>query len=291
MMKQRFLFIYSIMLIFLCFVMFSAPVYAADHSIVFSLSDDKTMFSHQTVDIPEHKTIDHVVEIGGDVNLAGSVHEIIVIGGDLHIKKTAHVRDLVFVIGGSVTQEPGAKVTDEIISFAFDHQIANSILIAGTFLLGLWFFQISITLLLFVLPIGTAILAKHRIDPFMTRIRFELKRMILIGIVTSIMLIAIAFLLTISIIGIPLLIVLYLLLLIFSIISLTAISLIIGEQIPLSVGQERWLTAAIGSAIVTSLINFPILGWFLLLGLHWLSLGLMICWLWEKRVILIKPKK
>lgn len=290
MIKPRALFIYSIMLVFLCFVIFSASVYAVDHRIVYPLTSDK-MFSHQTVNIPENKTIEHIVEIGGDVTLAGSVHEIIVIGGDLHIKKTAHVRDLVFVIGGSVTQEPGAKVTDEFINLAFDYQIANSILIAGTFLFGLWFFQISITLLLFVLPIGTVFFAKHRIDPFVTRIRFEFNRLMLIGIVTSLLFIAVAFLLTISIIGIPLFFLLFFLLLLFSIISLTAISLIIGEQIPLSAGRERWLVAATGSAIVTSLMNFPILGWLLLLGLHWLSLGFMTCWLWDKRVTLIKPKK
>jgi O-antigen/teichoic acid export membrane protein len=65
----------------------------------------------------------------------------------------------------------------------------------------------------------------------------------------------------------------------------------IGEQIILMRDQEKWLIVAVGSAIFASAINFPLLGVFLLLGIYWLSLGLMTTWFWEKRSILLKPKK
>ncbi len=290
MMKKK-LILLTIILSFFCWVMvIEGHVYAANSSATFSFSGDKTVFSHQSIVIPNHETIDHIVEIGGDVTLSGSGHEIIVVGGNLHIKKTAQVRDLVLVIGGSITQEPGAKVTDELFHLSFDHQMANNLLITGSFLFGWWFLRLSFSLLLFLLPIGTALLAKHRIEPFMSRIRLELKRTILIGVATSLLLLAIACLLIISVIGIPLLIILALLLIAFGIISLTAVAMMIGEQISLTTGREKWLIVAVGSAILTSVINFPLLGWILLLGLHWLSLGLMTVWLWEKRSRLIKPK-
>jgi hypothetical protein len=288
--KPRLFLLCLILCFFGCITIIEGHLYAANSSATFSFSGDKTVFSHQSIVIPNHETIDHVVEIGGDVTLSGSVHEIIVIGGNLHIKRTAQIRDLVLVIGGSITQEPGAKVTDELFHLAFDHQMANNLLVTSSFLFGWWFFRLSFSLLLFILPIGAALLAKHRIDPFMSRIRLELKRTILIGVATSLLLLSIAFLLIISVIGIPLLIILALLLISFGIICLTAVAMMIGEQISLTAGREKWLIVAVGSAILTSVINFPLLGWILLLGLHWLSLGLMTVWLWEKRSRLIKPK-
>ncbi|MCH5586088.1 hypothetical protein MK805_14190 [Shimazuella sp. AN120528] len=289
-MKQKFILLSLLFCVIGYIWMGSVNVYASNNPDILSFSNNNTVFSYKDLVISERQKIDHIVEFGDDVTLAGSAREIIVVGGNLHLKKSAQVGELVLVIGGKITQEPGAKVTDEIFHLSFDHQMANNLLITSSFLFGWWFFRFSFSLLLFILPIATVLIARQRIDPFIVRIRQELKQTILIGITTSLLLIAIAFLLIISIIGIPILIILALILVVFSIISLTAVSIMIGEQISLLRGREKWLIAAVGSAILASVINFPLLGGILLLGLHWLSLGLMTTWLWEKKDIWSKPK-
>jgi hypothetical protein len=267
------------------------PAHAAERHPVLSLSGDKTFFSDDNVTIPERETIDHVVDVGGNVRLEGSVHEIIVIGGDLHLAKSARVRDLVLVIGGSITQEPGAKVTDDLFHLALNQPVLNSLLISGVSLFGIWFFQLSISLLFILLPICASFLVKQRLEPFIESIRFDFKRIILIGMVSSLLFVAVGGLLALSVIGIPLFMMLILLFLVFAIIGLTSLSLLIGEQFPLAHERERWLTVAIGSVFVVALLNFPLIGWFVFLGLSWLALGLMTNWLWEKWTVLSKSKR
>jgi hypothetical protein len=286
-MKQK---IFPMVVLFLYLLTWTLPVNAAElHPI--TVSGDKTLFSDDNVTIPSHDFIDHVVDIGGNVTLGGNVHEIIVIGGNLHIQKTAHVRDMILVIGGSITEESGASITESLFHLAFDQQVLNSLLLTGTSLFGLWFFQLSSSLLLMILPICTVTFWKKRVDSFVQPIRLEFKRLMLIGIATSLLLIAVSCLLTISIIGISFLVIFILLVIVFSIICLTAVSLMIGEQFPFAQERQPWLNTVIGSALVVALLNFPLIGLFFLLGLHWLSLGLLTSWLWEKRLALFKRKK
>lgn len=286
--KLRFLLLSFVLCTFGCLTMVIGNVSAAGK---ISLSGDQTLFAHQNIVIPSNETIDHIVEIGGNVTLAGSVHEIIVVGGNLHIAKTAHVRDLVLVIGGTITQDKGAKVTDELFQIASTHELINNLLVTGSFLFGLWFLRLSFSLLIFLLPIVTVFLLKHQLEPFETKIRQEFVRTLLIGIATSLLFFAIVFLLLLSLIGIPLLVLMVLLLIIFGIINITVISLMIGRQIKLTANKEKWLIIAVGSAILTSCINFPLLGWVLLLFIHWLSFGLMTIWFLEMRTKFKKTKK
>jgi hypothetical protein len=255
-------------------------------------SHDKTIFSNKGLVIPDLQKVDHIVEFGSDVTLSGSVHEIIVVGGNLHITKTAHVGELVLVIGGTITQEPGAKVTDEVFHLSFDNQLANNLLITSSFLFGWWFFRLSVSLLLLLLPIITVLVAKkHHIDSIVMKIRMDFKQIILVGIAASLLLLGIVSLLFISVIGIPLLFIVAVIIALFGIWSLTAISVMIGEQISLTNGREKWLTVAVGSAIFASAINFPLIGGILLVGFHWLSVGFMTIWFWEKRLLVRQQNK
>ncbi len=289
-MKPRINFVFLLFCLVCYLAMGNGVVHASQHSSIFTTPNDKTNFSNKDLVIPYQEKIDHIVELGSDVTLSGSVQEIIVVGGNLHITKTAHVGELVLVIGGKITQEPGARVTDEVFHLSFDHQLANNLLITSSFLFGWWFFRLSFSLLLFTLPIIVALVMKHHMDPFVTKIRLEFKRLMWIGCATSLLILGIAFLLLISVIGIPILSILALIIILFSLISLTAMASMIGEQIILTRGQEKWLIVAVGSAIFASVINFPLIGVILLLGIYWLSLGFMTTWLWEKRFILVKPK-
>ncbi|WP_028775397.1 hypothetical protein [Shimazuella kribbensis] len=290
-MKPRIVFVFFLFCLLGFVAIGKGEVHASIPSDISLFSHDKTIFSNKGLFIPSQQKVDHIVEFGSDVTLSGSVHEIIVVGGNLHITKTAHVGELVLVIGGKITQEPGAKVTDEVFHLSFDNQLANNLLITSSFLFGWWFFRLSVSLLLLLLPIITALVAKkHYIDSIVTKIRLDFKQIMWVGIAVSLLLLGIVSLLFISVIGIPLLFIVAMIIALFSILSLTAISVMIGEQILLTRGREKWLTVAIGSTIFASAINFPLIGGILLVGFHWLSLGFMTIWLWEKRFLLVKPK-
>jgi hypothetical protein len=285
-MKQK---IFLLLSICLCFIVWVLPVNAAElHPVIQS---GKTFFSDDNVTIGPHESIEHVVDLGGNVIVGGKVHEIIVIGGNLHLQKSARVRDFILVIGGSITQEPGTITTESLFHIGTDQQILNSLIITGSALFGLWFFQLSLSLLLMLLPIGAAAFWKTKINSFVRPIRMEFKRLMLVGLAASILLVAVGCVLVISIIGIPLVLALLLLVAVFSVICLTAVSLMIGEQFPSAHERQPWLNAAIGSVLVVALLNIPLIGLFIFMGLYWLALGIMTTWLWEKKSFLFRFKR
>ncbi len=282
-MKQKVLLLLSLCL---CILVWALPASANALHPVFQPGN--TLFSDDNITIGPQESIEHVVDLGGNVTIAGRVHEVVVIGGNLHLQKSARVRDFILVIGGSVTQEPGTITTDSLFHIGTNNQIVNSLLITGTTLFGLWFFQLSLSLVLILLSIGAAVFWQKRMEAFIQPIRLDFKRLMLIGFAAGLLLVAVGSVLILSIIGLPLALALFLLVIVFTVIGLTAVSMMIGGQFPSAHERQPWLNAAIGSVLIVALLNFPLIGFFIFLGLYWLALGLLTTWLWEKKKMLFK---
>lgn len=261
-------------LIGILYLFCSSSVFAADGNVI---------TRHDTV-VPEKQMVENVVVIGGSSTIYGSVRDaVIVLNGDLDIKQTARITGVVIVVGGKINQEPGAQLTDNILNITFDEATANSLLIGSAMLIGFWLLQFMLSLFLIVLPVVTTVVARNRLQPFLTIVIGSPIRILVIGMVASLIILALAVLLSLTLIGIPIVVLLLLLTLLTCFLGLTVISQCIGNWIAESTGKPTWLTVSIGAAVIAAGVNIPFVGWILLAGIVWLSMGMVTLWLFEKR--------
>jgi hypothetical protein len=236
-------------------------------------------FEHQDTTIPVNQSVQDVVVVGGDATIAGTVENaVVVINGDAVIQSTAHIKGMVLVIGGHIRQFPGAVLEDDVISVSLDNATQNSLLIGSGLLLSTWVIQFIGSFLLIIIPMLIVLLLKHRLNPFVQMIQSTPKRMLGIGFFISLLVLAVSLLLAITLIGIPVVLLLLLLVGLSVLLGLTALGLVIGEKIQAMPRREDWLTTGMGAALLISVMNIPILGILIMLGVTWLSLGLVATW-------------
>ncbi|KXG42544.1 hypothetical protein TEPIDINF_002808 [Tepidibacillus infernus] len=268
--KRRFI-LFSLIFIFILNI--STPVSA------------ENLYSQKDTVIPKGQTVENVFVLGGDATISGTVKDaVVIVNGDLNIKGSARIEGLVLVIGGEINQEQGAHISEHVLNLSFNSMTANSFLLGGALLLGIWFLRLITSLLLIILSTATVAIAKERLQPFKEMIIENPLRLVTVGIVTSLLFLALSGLLSITIVGIPIVLVLLVVLFIFLLITFSSISLIIGEWLPGSINRARWMIALGGAILVTAGINLPLLGWLLFLGVIWMTFGLMTMWLWQKRM-------
>jgi hypothetical protein len=244
----------------------------------------KGFFEHQDTIISENQTVNEVVVVGGDATVSGKVvNNVIVVNGNAILKSSAHIKGMVLVIGGTITQESGAIIEDDIIGISLDNATKNSLLIGGGLLVSVWLLQFLASILLIATPMLIVFLLKQRMDPFVQLVRDKSGRAISIGFFCSLLAIAFSILLIITVIGIPVVLIIILLIALSVILGITALSLILGEKIQLIMPYKQvWLTTGIGATVIVSLMNIPIIGIILMLGAMWLSMGIVTMWSYGK---------
>jgi hypothetical protein len=240
----------------------------------------KGFFEHQDTVIAENQTVNEVVVVGGDATVSGNVENyVIVFNGNAIIKSTAHIKGMVLVIGGTITQNPGAVIEDDIIGISLDNATKNSLLIGSGLLVSVWILQFLISLLLIALPMLLVFLLKQRMNPFVQLVKGKFGLAIGVGFFSSLLAIAISLLLIITVIGIPLILVILLLIALSVLLGVTALSHILGDKIQMILPRKQaWFTTGMGAAVIVSLMNIPMVGIILMLGLVWLSLGMVTMW-------------
>ncbi|MGD8189594.1 hypothetical protein ACQCN2_06265 [Brevibacillus ginsengisoli] len=249
-----------------------APAYAAEQTII----------QHRDTVVSTHQVVENLVEFGGNATVAGTVRDsVIVMNGNLDIQDSAHIMGLVLVIGGNITQAPGAQVTDNILHIAVNDATLNSLLLGGVLVVGVWFVQLAFSILLLILPVMTSTIAKNRLDSLSMILRRSPGRLMAIGFLISLLIVALTLLLCITVIGIPVALLLVLGVALVVIVGLTVLSQIIGDYLPGSFERPSWINVLGGAALITGGINFPFLGGLLLVGIVWASLGMITIRLWE----------
>ena len=237
----------------------------------------KGFFEHQDTVISENQTVNDVVVMGGDATISGNVENfVIVINGDVIIKSTAHIKGVVLDIGGTITQDPGAILEDDIIGISLDNSTKNSLLIGSGLLVSVWILQFLGSLILIALPMLLVFLLKQKMHPFVQLVRGNSGLAFGVGFFSSLLAIAISLLLFITVIGIPVILIILLLILLSVLLGVTALSLILSEKIQMILPRKQiWFTTGIGATLIVSLMNIPIFGVLIILGVIWLSLGMV----------------
>lgn len=238
-------------------------------------SAKEVVLTDKGLTVKQNQYTENVIVFGHNATINGSAHNVVIINGNLKINKTAHIRDLVLVIGGEITQEKGAHVTSNLFSFQWNNQVVNLLMVAGAVLIGSWLLKFAFSLFLLVIGFLFAFLLQRKVEEKKDYIKQSRWKVILIGLATSIVLLAIEVILTLTVVGISIALILLIPILYFFFETLATLGVTIGHKIMPEV-SSFWLIALVGMAIIVSMINFPLFGLIILFLIYWLSLSVMV---------------
>ncbi|WEG11974.1 hypothetical protein PU629_17870 [Pullulanibacillus sp. KACC 23026] len=247
-----------------------------------SYAKDKTD-SSKVIRVPEGHTVDNFFSIGHNAVIDGTVRNLVlVVGGDLHVHSTAKVKELIIVIDGSVIQDPGTHVTENLVAFAWNKRVMDAFLFGGAILLSSWVVKLILALIIIIVSTIGALLVP---DSFNKEDLFGSWKLWLTGLIAGVWLVILVVLLAITIIGIPFALLLLLLPAFGFFMVSGRMSRELGRRI-LPARSENWLTSLVGAFFLTALLEFPLVGFLLALGLLILSMGhliLFIAGFWQRR--------
>lgn len=239
-----------------------------------------SLFEHQDTTIPATQTVTDVVVIGGDASIAGTVNNsVVVVNGDVHVLSTARVKGVIVVIGGTLQQDEGADVTNDVVNISFDNATLNSLIIGSGLIVGFGAFKLAASLLMLILPVLMVLFGRSRTAAFADRYRQAPKgKLFAMGFFTGLLLVAVSALLLLTIVGSPF--ILFIVLLIFAALTLglTVVSQAFGEQIRGTANKPEWVRAGAGALILVSAMNIPFIGFCIFLALTLFSLGIAMSW-------------
>lgn len=233
--------------------------------------------------VAKGQTVENVVVFGSDAVIKGKVTgAVIVIDGNLSIEKTAKINDVVLVVGGHIKQVQGAELDDDVLNFTFGNGASLGFILAGIVLLSSWALRLGFSLLCIIVVILTLLIMRNKTEVLNNVVKDKPIRTLLIGAVSSVLLLVIGGLLSVTIIGIPVALLLLILWLIFFFIGLTVVSRMVSRFIVGHDNRRPWLNGFFGALILVGFMNLPFLGWLLILGVTWISTAFMVLWVFRK---------
>ncbi|PWW04735.1 hypothetical protein DFQ01_10616 [Paenibacillus cellulosilyticus] len=243
-----------------------------------------SLFEHQDTVVPSEQTVDDVYVVGGDAEIQGHVTGIIVVvNGNLHLTNTARVEGMIVVVGGTVDQESGAFLGDDLYNLSLDDATQNSLLIGGGLMALMWVLQLGGSLILILIPVLIRVIGREKTREFIER--FSVRawgRLLFTGFLIGVALTAISALLLVSIVGIPLIIVVLIAIAIATLAGITVISYHVGNQVQGVADKPDWIKIMVGSIVIAAVANIPIVGWCVLLIVILVALGISLDWLGGK---------
>ncbi|MFA5104523.1 MAG: hypothetical protein WC527_05045 [Candidatus Margulisiibacteriota bacterium] len=244
---------------------FAAPALPGNYNICLS----EVVKIGENVMVPENTLVKSAVSIGGSVGVAGEIAEdAVAIGGSVVLGPTARVHGNVVSIGGKIKKAPEAKVTGQmkevlmpqILSSATDlsSKVAPSALILA---------QLFASLLTFlgILAIGMAagFLFPKRVGWIAVSIEKAPLKAFLWGLLWVVLILPITLLLVVSIIGIPLVILQFVVYGIALALGYIAASQVLGKKLLASLRRynQPMVTEIIWGIILLTLIGLvPVIG-------------------------------
>lgn len=243
--------IYFILALVITLCCFSANAWAGE-----------TVIEHNKV-VGEGQKVENVFLYGESGVISGDVtDEVVVINGDLTLTKTARIKDRIFLVGGRLTQEPGAVVGKGIYQINLSSGNLNSLLLGlGAFAL-IESARLFLGLLIFLASLASLYVLKNRVQRAKTFLQADILKTGLLGLFAAIGLTLVFLALTITIIGIPVAVLLGLALLILLPVGLGALSMTLGGLVLKSFpwGEKPFYQVLFGSLLIVTLLNFPVFG-------------------------------
>ncbi|OLN32540.1 hypothetical protein [Desulfosporosinus metallidurans] len=245
-----------------------------------------TQMGGNPVVVPVGQMIENVLAVGSDARIGGTVNDIVlVINGDTYLEPDSQV-DLVIDLGGSVhnfSQRPAKK---GIFELNFSLKFINNFLLAGAVVAGFWFLRFMGSLLGIILLTCLGYLLRNYVRQSSRRseelLASSAARLFGIGTAVSLVFLALIILLSLTVIGIPLAILMLIANLIAVVFGIVPIMEYIGKKwLSVKLLEYPVLTSLLIEAIFfVALVNLPLIGVLFLVGSGIMGLGLVWTLLW-----------
>lgn len=261
-------------------LLFILPNYALADAIV-------TQVGGNPITVPEGHSVETVLSVGTDARIAGRVTDaVFVINGNVYLEPTAQV-DLVIDLGGHVDNSALKSAKTGVFEINFSEKLVNDSLLGGVILLGIWVLRVVVSLLSIVFITGLGYFMRNRLSSSENLLSTAFLRLFGLGTAFGLLLVSLAVLLTLTVFGIPLAVLIVILGVIATVLGLIPVVQFVGNKVLSSRILEypaitRWLAQSI---LFVALVSLPLIGLVLLIvmGLTSLGLALTLGWTHYKR--------
>lgn len=244
----------------------------------------QTVVSERETSIASDETFQDVVVIGHNATVGGRVKEIlVVVSGDLHLQSSANV-GTVIDLGGSVQRDRGARV-HALYSISLHSPFWGGALFGGTLALLAWAGMLAVDVALVVLSLLITFALRKQLHRALAEVERSVRRVGLVGVFTTLGLLAVAAVLTVTVVGVPIAGLLLVLYVVTGVVGFAILSQWLGK-LALShtpIDRPPWLRSLVGSILALAFTNIPYVGLLLFLLLWFAGVGAVTAWLWTIR--------
>jgi len=245
-----------------------------------------TQMGGNPVVVPEGQMIENILAVNSDARVSGTVNDIVlVINGDVYLEPNSQV-NLVIDLGGNVHNLSRMPAKNGIFEFNFTLQLINHFLIAGAMVAGFWFLRLMGSLLGIILLTGLGFLLRHYLSQFLKQseelLASSATRLFGIGAAISLVLLALMILLSLTVVGIPLALLIFIASLFAVIFGMVPIMEYLGRNwLSARISDLPVLTKLLIEAILfVAIVNLPLIGFLFFTGSGIMGLGLVLTQIW-----------
>ena len=249
---------------------------------VYAYRSAHTIISRHATFIRNGQVIDDALVLGHNVQIAGTVNEMIVVmDGDIHLLSTARV-DVVVDLGGHVVFAPGAHV-NKLIHISFRTPFWNGTIVGVFAVLLLWSGTFLVSVGLALMAVAMAWGLRSDLQTPLQMLEHSVRRAGFAGLLTSVLALAISGLLVATLFGIPLAVVLAVLyfgtgMAGFSVVAVWIGRIFFRDKMP---DRPFWVYALAGVSLLTAFFNIPFIGIVLFVIIWMIAVGVSMVWFWK----------
>lgn len=235
--------------------------------------------SQQPTTVAKGQTVEDVVVLGHNATISGDVSEILlVVNGDIHLTSSAYT-GIVVDLGGTITQDPGAHI-NAVYQAAMSTPFWNGVLFGGLLIASLWLGMLAISIGMLVISVAVAWALRNQMDQAVSMISQSVRRVGTTGVFLTLVFLAIASLLAISIIGIPVAAFVAGVYLVTGTVGFSVVSTWVGKLATRHSPIRRpvWQICLIGSSLAIALMNVPVVGWLFFCMIWLVGVGATVQW-------------
>ncbi|MBD3413221.1 MAG: hypothetical protein GF421_02170 [Candidatus Aminicenantes bacterium] len=279
-------------IVFLLILIISAPLsLLAQESL--SIKNNITVAENEVQDnvfsfgghiIIKGKIRESVVSVGGSITIEGEVGEtVLAIGSDIHLKSSSLIRGDLVNIGGLLNKQSGTTILGDTIYFKTPQDVfIKGLFSTSRFFSFLFFFKLVTSVIWFILAVLLALILPRQISYASDQIKESFGPIIGIGFLSLVIFVALCLcsaLLSLLIIGIPILLSLILIAVVFKVFGNVVLFLFVGKGLSKALGSQRpslLLSIFLGFILITVLTTIPVFGVVLSFFLTVLAWGVTI---------------
>lgn len=229
-----------------------------------NMGPNNIILTGQDAHVPENTQVENVVVFGADARISGRVYgEVVSIGGSIYLESTAVVDGTAVAIGGAVELSPGAQVLGEQVSIGLDSldQLWPRLGALG-FLSLRHSFALGRLLTVVFLGCITFWLFPQPVERITSTINFNPAKSTMFGLLAYLAVIPLTILFVITLVGIPLIPILWLLVFMARFIGQVALGLLAGRWLAphLKLEVADMALALLGLTVLALVSFLPVIG-------------------------------